>query len=225
MYTKVVGMKIDIITLFPEMFRGPFNESIIKKAQEKKLVEINIYNLRDWAKDKHKTVDGRPYGGGVGMLLMIEPIYNALKDLRKKHSRVILMTPQGKTFNQKIARGLSEEKHLILIAGRYEGFDARIREHLVDEEISIGDYVLAGGEIPAMVVVDAVTRLIPGVLKKEDAVKYESFSEDGMIEYPQYTRPEEFKGWKVPEVLLSGHHERIKKWREKQTLQKTKKRK
>ena len=157
-------MKIDIITLFPEMFKGPFEESIVKRAQEKELVEINIHNLRDWATDKHKTLDDRPYGGGGGMVLMVEPIYKALKDLKTKNSKVVLLTPQGKVFKQKKAQEFSKLKHLILIAGHYEGFDERIREHLIDEEVSIGNYVLTGGELPAMVVIDSIVRRIPGVL-------------------------------------------------------------
>jgi len=216
-------MKIDILTLFPKMFKGPFDESIIKRAQEKGLVEIKIHNLRKWAKDKHKTVDDRPFGGGVGMVLMIEPIYKALKELRQKDSRIILLTPQGKVFNQKLARKFSKEKHLIFICGHYEGVDERIREHLIDEEISIGDYVLTGGELPAMVVVDTIVRLIPGVLEKAEATKNESFSTK-TLEHPQYTRPANFKGWQVPEVLLSGNHKKIAEWRKKKSLERTKKR-
>lgn len=217
-------MKIDILTLFPEMFEGPFDESIIKIAQEKNLVEINIHNLRDWAKGKHKQVDDKPYGGGKGMVLMIEPIYDALEELKKKDSKIILLTPQGKTFNQKKARNLSKEKHLILIAGHYEGVDERVRLHLIDEEISIGDYVLTGGELPAMVVAEAVARLIPGVLEKE-ATEVESFIEiDGqkLLEYPQYTRPARFKGWGVEEILMSGDHKKIEEWRKEKALEKTK---
>lgn len=216
-------IKIDILTLFPEMFKGPFDESIIKRAQKKGLVEIKIHNLRKWAKDKHKTVDDRPFGGGVGMVLMVEPIDKALKELRKKGSRVILLTPQGKVFHQKKAKKLAGEKHLIFICGHYEGVDERIREHLVDEEISIGDYVLTGGELPAMVVVDTIVRLVPKVLKKEEAIKNESFASK-TLEYPQYTRPASYQGWKVPAVLLSGNHKKIEEWRKKKALKKTKKR-
>ncbi len=216
-------MKIDILTLFPKMFKGPFDESIIKRAQKKGLASIKIHNLRKWAKDKYKTVDERPFGGGAGMVLMIEPIDNALKELRKKESRVILLTPQGRVFNQKMAQKLSKEKHLIFICGRYEGVDERIRENLVDEEISIGDYVLTGGELPTMVAVDALVRLIPGVLKKPEAIKNESFSLESPLECPQYTRPANFKGWKVPEVLLSGDHKKIAEWRKKKSLERTKK--
>lgn len=241
-------MKIDILTLFPKMFKGPFDESIIKRAQDKGSVEIKIHDLRKWAKDKHKTVDGRPFGGGVGMILMVEPIDKALKSLKaisstptqnetivKKCARplVILLTPQGKVFNQKIARKMAQEKHLIFICGHYEGIDERIREHLVDEEISIGDYVLTGGELPAMVVTETIVRLIPGVLKKEEAIKSESFSrfyvlihgnKKALLEYPQYTRPANFKGWRVPDILLSGNHKKIAQWRKKKSLEKTKKR-
>ncbi len=217
-------MKIDIITLFPEMFKGPFAESIIKRAQEKGLLKINIHNLRKWTKDKHKTVDDHSFGGGTGMVLMVEPVYKALKELKKKESKVILLTPQGKVFKQEKAKKLSKEKHLIFICGHYEGADERIREKLVDEEISIGDYVLTGGELPAMVVIDTITRLIPGVLSKKEAKEIESFSFKGLLEYPQYTRPANFKGWPVPEILLSGNHQKINEWREKKALEKTKKR-
>ncbi len=210
-------MKIDILTLFPEMFKGPFEESIVKRAQEKELVEINIHNLRDWATDKHKTLDDKPYGGGGGMVLMVKPIYEALKDLKTKNSKVVLLTPQGKVFNQKKAQEFSKLKHLILIAGHYEGFDERIREHLIDEEISIGNYVLTGGELPAMVVIDSIVRLIPGVLGAEESLIDETHTKPGYTKYPVYTRPESFKGWKVPETLLSGNHKEIEKWRKKKT--------
>jgi len=228
-------MKIDILTLFPKMFKGPFDESIIKRAQSRGLVQIKIHNLRKWAKDKHKTVDDRPYGGGVGMILMIEPIDRALRDLKGKRKiqkpKVVLLSPQGKVFNQKLAKKLSKEKHLILICGHYEGVDERVREYLINEEISIGDYILTGGEIPAMVVVDAVVRLIPNVIEREEAIKKESFvcinelihSNKGLLEYPQYTRPENYKGLKVPKVLLSGNHKEIARWREKKALEKTRK--
>ncbi|MAG59870.1 tRNA (guanosine(37)-N1)-methyltransferase TrmD [Candidatus Woesebacteria bacterium] len=208
-------MKIDILTLFPNMFRGPFEESIIKRAQDKSLVELKIHDLRNWSKDKHHTVDDHPYGGGVGMLLMVEPVYKALKDLKSKSAHTVLLDPGGKPFTQKNAQKLSKIDHLILIAAHYEGIDHRIREHLIDEEISIGDYVLTGGEIPAMVVADSVVRLIPGVLEKEEATKLESFS-SSELEYPQYTRPEDYKGWKVPKILLSGDHKEIEKWRKKE---------
>lgn len=225
-------MKIDILTLFPEMFNGPFDTSMLKKARDKKAVEINIHNLRDWATDKHKTVDDRPFGGGKGMVLKIDVIDNALHDLKSKianhKSKIILLSPQGKVFNQKKAKELSKQKHLILIAGHYEGFDERISEHLVDEEISIGDYVLTGGEIPAMVIVDSVVRLLPGVLE-EEATSHESFSptfhnlkHTTSLDFPQYTHPAVYKDWKVPEVLLSGNHKEIEKWRKEKAIEKTK---
>lgn len=240
-------MKIDILTLFPDMFRGPFDDSMIKAAQVKGLVEINIHNLRDWTEDKHKTVDDRSFGGGKGMIIKIEPVYKALTELKlkkdsrfkNKDSRVILLSPQGKTFNQKKARELFQLDHLILLAGHYEGFDERIHKHLVDEEISIGDYVLTGGEIPVMVLVDTIVRLIPGVLEPE-AKQNESFSliadslsastcvgkpagHQQLLDYPHYTRPEKFLGWSVPKVLLSGNHKEIEKYRLEKALEKTKK--
>ncbi len=211
------------------MFTGPFDESIIKRAQDKGLVDIEIKDLRQYGQGERKIVDDRPYGGGVGMVMMVEPIYNALKDLKKtaiSHKPlVILLTPQGKVFNQKKALDLSKEKDIILICGHYEGFDERIRT-LVDEELSIGDFVLTGGEIPAMVVTDAVARLIPGVLEKSEATQKESFSSlkiENLLEYPQYTRPEDFKGMTVPKILLSGNHKEIENWRKEKALEKTKK--
>jgi len=224
-------MKIDILTLFPEMFQGPFSESIVKRAQEKKLVEIKIHNLRDWAINKHRTVDDRPYGGGPGMIIMIQPVDAALKDLRGRTSKVILLTPQGKVFNQKMAGELVKLNHLIFICGHYEGIDERVRKHLIDEEISIGDYILTGGELPAMVITDSIIRLIPGVLKKEEATQQESFSHYALdarrytlLEHPQYTRPEKFKNWSVPKILLSGHHQKIEKWQKEKALTRTGKR-
>lgn len=219
-------MKIDILTLFPKMFVGPFDESIINRAKEKKLVEINTHDLREWSGDERGTVDDKPYGGGVGMVMMVEPIYKALNELNKAHSaKTILLTPQGKLFNQEKAEELSKEDHLILISGHYEGVDERVRENLVDEEISIGDYILTGGEIPTMVVVDTITRLIPGVLEKKEATEVETLSkidDQRLLEYPQYTRPSEFMNWKVPEVLLNGNHKEIEEWRKKMSLKKTK---
>jgi len=232
-------MKIDIITIFPDMFSGPFDTSMIKKAKDGNFVEINIHNLRNWTKDKHKTVDDRPFGGGKGMVLRVDVINAAISDIRfqksdKTKEKVILLTPQGKVFNQRYAGKLSKLDHIILICGHYEGFDERIREHLVDEEISIGDYVLTGGEIPAMVLVDSIVRLIPGVLE-EEATSHESFSYSlpsltsnnqrptSILDFPTYTRPEKFLGWKVPKVLLSGNHAQITKWRDNQALAKTKK--
>lgn len=222
-------MKIDILTLFPEMFSGAFDASIVGRAQKQGKVEIHIHQLRDWAKDKHQTVDGRPFGGGVGMLLKIEPIWTALNDLKNEESKIVLLDAGGQKYTQQKTREFSETDHLILICGRYEGVDHRIREHLVDEEISIGDYVLTGGEIPAMVITDSVTRLIPGVLIKEEATQLESFSlptTDNLpqVEYPQYTRPEDFKGWKVPEVLLSGNHKKIEEWKKEESNKRLKNR-
>ncbi len=220
-------MTFDIITLFPEMFRGTFDESIIKRARDKKLVKINLHNLRKWAIDERGSVDDRPYGGGVGMLMRVEPIYNALQQLKIENCKlkIVLMDPRGKKFNQEIAREYAKLGQLIIICGHYEGVDERVKEHLADEAISVGDYVLTGGEIPAMIITDAVTRLIPEVLEKPEATEIESFSKqsrkrtscESNFEYPQYTRPEEFNGWKVPKVLLSGNHAEIKRWREKQS--------
>jgi len=220
-------MKIDILTLFPGMFKGIFNESIIKRARAAKKLKINIHNLRDWSRDKHKKADDKPYGGGCGMVMSAQPVFEAVKDLRSQvksqKSKVILLSPQGKKLDQKLAQKLSKNKHIILICGHYEGVDWRVRQVLINEEISIGDYILTGGEIPAMVLVDTVARLIPGVLGHKDSNKDESFSA-GLLEYPQYTRPAVYKGFKVPQVLLSGNHNKIRQWRTKQakkiTLQK-----
>ena len=231
-------MKIDIITLFPELFIPFLEWSMIKKARTTKILKINIHNLRKWGIDKRGSVDDAPYGGGPGMILRIEPIYKALKTLRDTSSKVILLSPKGKTFNQKIAQKFSKMNHLILICGHYEGVDERVRKYLIDEEISIGNYVLSGGEIPAMVIADAVCRLLPGVLEKENASEVESFSpglsklignnqklktgnENLLLEYPQYTRPPLFKNWKVPKVLLSGNHQKILQWRIRQTKTKS----
>ena len=222
-------MIIDILTLFPEMFEGPFDYSILKHAKEKGAVKINIQYLRNWAKDKHKTTDDRPFGGGAGMILKVEPIDKAIKDLIKKDKKgtkrkIILLSPQGKVLTQEKVKELSGLDHLILIAGHYEGVDQRVIDHLIDEELSIGDYVLTGGEIPAMVVVDSVVRLLPDVLEKE-VTENESFSKGDILDYPQYTQPRNYKGWKVPEVLLSGNHKEIEKWRKEKALEKTKARK
>lgn len=211
-------MKFDILTLFPEMFE-PIKQSVIGKAAEKNLVEINLVNIRDFSKDKHKHVDDTPYGGGAGMLLKPDVVYDAFKSLDSSDAKVIFLTPQGKTLNQAKVEDLAKEKHLILLCGHYEGIDQRVIDKINPEEISIGDYVLTGGEIPAMVLVDSVSRYVSGVLKKGSTVD-ESFSE-GLLEYPQYTKPEEFEGMKVPEVLLSGHHENIDKWRRKESLKNT----
>lgn len=213
-------MKFDVLTLFPEMFE-PLKKSIIGKAIEKQILELNLINIRDFSKDKHKKVDDTPYGGGAGMVIMPEVVYDAYSSVsNKEQAKVIYLSPQGKILNQKKVEELSKESHLILICGHYEGIDQRVLDEIVDEEISIGDYVLTGGEIPAMVLIDSVSRYVGGVLKQE-SIKEESHA-SGLLEYPQYTRPEIFHGKKVPEVLLSGHHENIKKWRKEQSLQITK---
>lgn len=211
-------MKIDILSLFPEMFEGFLHTSIIKRAIEKGVVEIHVHDFREFAHDRHKSVDDTPYGGGQGMVLMCQPLLDCLKTVVDKDALVILMSPQGQTFSQKMAVDLTNEKHLIIICGHYEGFDERIRDY-VDMEISIGDYVLTGGELSSMVITDAVTRLLHGAIR-EASHEDDSFS-DGLLEYPQYTKPAEYDGAKVPEVLLSGHHENIRKWRLKQSLKRT----
>jgi len=216
-------MKIDVITLFPGMFAGPLDESIIRRARDQGLLDLRVFNLRDWAQDRHKTVDDRPFGGGPGMLLKPEPIFAAVEALAGERTQVILLSPQGRTFNQAVARELSAHEHLLLVCGSYEGFDERIREALADDELSIGDYVLTNGALPAMVIVDAVTRLLPGVLGDDASSSEESFSH-GLLEYPHYTRPAEFRGMRVPEVLLSGHHAEIEKWRRAQAQERTMKR-
>ena len=247
-------MKIDILTLFPEMFMGPFDTSMLKKARDNKFVNINIHNLRDWATDKHKTVDDRPFGGGPGMIIRVDVVDRAISNIsayaeasvdkqfpisNKKQRRTVLLSAKGKRYDQKKALELSKLKHLILIAGHYEGVDERVAENLVDEEISIGDYVLTGGEIPIMVIVDSTVRLIPGVLKPESLIN-ESFSPSTSskgrsasgrnyrlpstnVEYPQYTRPVNYKGWNVPEILLSGNHKEIENFRRKRVLEETRK--
>ena len=214
-------MKIDILTLFPNMFEGVFSSSIIKRAIENKLVDIKLHNFRDYTDDPHNKVDDTPYGGGAGMVLMAQPIYDCVESLKDDDSFVILLTPSGVPYKQKIAYDLSKKKHLIIICGHYEGYDERIKT-LVTDEISLGDFVLTGGEVAATVMVDAVVRLIPGVLGKVASHEDDSFS-SGLLEYPQYTRPEVFNGKQVPEVLLSGHHENIDKWRREQSLINTRK--
>lgn len=221
-------MKISILTLFPEMFEGPFNHSIIKRTKSKGLLEIEFINLRDFGLGSHKIVDDKPYGGGVGMILRVDVIDKALIKVKsqpfgfaqdeksKVKKRVILLDPRGDVFNQEKAQELSKLDHLILISGHYEGVDERVKEHLVDEVLSIGDYVLTGGEIPAMAIVDAVVRLLPGALK-EEATKLESFSSEFHVEHPQYTQPRNYKGWEVPEILLSGNHQKIEAWKKSQT--------
>ena len=211
-------MKFDVLTLFPQMFT-PLRESIIGRAVEKKLIEINLIDIRDFSKDKHKKVDDTPYGGGAGMVMMPNVVYDAYKSVETENSKVIYMSPKGQTLNQKKVKKLSHENHLIILCGHYEGIDQRVIDKIVDEEISIGDYVLTGGELPAMVLIDSVSRYIEGVLKA-DSIKEESFS-DGLLEYPQYTRPEVFEGVRVPEVLLSGNHQNIEKWRKENAIKVT----
>lgn len=241
-------MRVDVLTLFPEMFAGVFGSSILGKARDKGLISLNAINFRDYSGNKHGSVDDTPYGGGGGMVLKPEPIFRAVEDLLGRHAggeaagspeeeapavdpelapnasvrppRIILMCPQGETFTQKKAEELAREDHLVFICGHYEGYDERIREHLVTDELSIGDYVLTGGELPAMVVIDSVTRLLPGVLGNETSAVTDSFS-TGLLEYPHYTRPVEFRGWKVPDILLSGHHANVDEWRRKEALRRT----
>jgi tRNA (guanine37-N1)-methyltransferase len=215
-------MKIDVLTLFPGMFAGPLDESIVKRAREARLLDLKIHNLRDWTHDRHKTVDDRPFGGGPGMLLKPEPIFEAVESLKRAETKVILLSPSGRKFDQSIARELAQQDDLLLVCGSYEGFDERVRETLADDELSIGDYVLTNGALPAMVIVDAVVRLLPGVLGDDESSHDESFSHE-LLEYPQYTRPAEFRGMKVPEVLLSGNHAEIEKWRREQAKLRTEK--
>src|SRR6266513_1157426 len=224
-------MKIDILTLFPEICRAPLSESIMKRAQENGIIDLRIHNLRDWTKDRHHIVDDAPFGGGQGMVMKAEPIFAAVEELQgqigekskieNRKSKIILMSPAGHRFDQQMATQLSQESHLIIVCGHYEGVDHRVIEHLVDLEISIGDYVLTHGAISAVVLVDTVARLLPGVLGHEQSAHDDSFSA-GLLEAPQYTRPAEFRGWKIPEVLLSANHAEIAKWRKEQALKRTK---
>ena len=215
-------IKFDVLSIFPEMFSSPLNFSLLKKAQEKGLLNICLHDIRNWADDKHKMTDDAPYGGGCGMVMKVEPVEKALAAIRSPENDplVVLMTPQGETFNQKIAAQLAEKKQIIIICGRYEGVDERIRKHLVDREISIGDYILTGGELAALVLIDAVSRLIPDVLGNPESTLGESFSHN-LLEYPQYTRPAEYKGWMVPDVLLSGNHAQIELWHRRESLKRT----
>ena len=231
-------MRIDIVTLFPEICRAPLSESIMKRAQEKRIVDLYIHNLRDWTTDKHQVVDDAPFGGGQGMVLKAEPIFVAVEALKKtpsaesptsnaehsaienRKSKILLMSPAGRRFDQQIAAQLAQQSHLIVISGHYEGVDHRVVEHLIDLEISIGDYVLTNGAIAAIVLVDSIVRLLPGTLGHEQSAADDSFSND-LLEAPQYTRPADFRGWKVPEVLLSGNHAEIAKWRKKQAVRRT----
>lgn len=215
-------MRIDILTLFPEMFVGPFDASIIKRARDKKILEIYLHNIRDYSQNKHRTVDDTPYGGGAGMVMQAEPLFKAIEHLKRQGDlgRVILMTPQGIPFSQNLAKELAKEERLVLVCGHYEGIDERFIEKHVTDEISIGDYVLTGGELPAMVVVDAVARMIPGVLGEQASAEQDSFY-NGLLEHPHYTKPREYQGLKVPEVLLSGHHQNIARWRRRQSILRT----
>jgi tRNA (guanine37-N1)-methyltransferase len=213
-------VKIDILTLFPDICRAPLSESIMKRAQESGIVDLRIHNLRDWTADKHHIVDDAPFGGGQGMVMKPEPIFVAVEDLRNQSSKVVLMSPAGRRFDQQTATQLSKEPHLIIICGHYEGVDHRVIEHLVDREISIGDYVLTNGAIAAVVLVDAIVRLLPEALGHEQSAVEDSFNR-GLLEAPQYTRPAEFRGWKVPQVLLSGNHAEITKWRKEQAIKRT----
>ncbi|CAN7518386.1 tRNA (guanosine(37)-N1)-methyltransferase TrmD [Paenibacillus sp. LjRoot56] len=221
-------MRVDVLTLFPEMFEGVFASSILGKARDKGIVSLSTVNFRDYSTNKHNTVDDYPYGGGGGMVLKPEPIFGAVEDLPTHQTaegvaikpRVILLCPQGETFTQKKAEELAGEEHLVFICGHYEGYDERIRQYLVTDELSVGDYVLTGGEIPAMVIIDSVVRLLPGVLGNEMSAVTDSFS-TGLLEYPHYTRPAKFRDWEVPEMLLSGHHANVKKWRNKESLIRT----
>jgi tRNA (guanine37-N1)-methyltransferase len=215
-------MIFDILTIFPEIFRSPLAESLLKKALDRELIQVRVWNLRDFTEDKHRTTDDYPYGGGAGMVMKAEPIFRALEEIKSKdpEARAILLTPQGERFHQGLAKELSEQKHWILVCGRYEGLDERVRLGVVDREISIGDYILNGGEIPALVFLEVISRYVPGFLGSEQSVEEESFS-DGLLEYPQYTRPPVFCGMEVPEVLLSGNHAEIKRWRRRESLKRT----
>jgi tRNA (guanine37-N1)-methyltransferase len=215
-------IRFDVLSIFPQMIKSPIAFSLLKKARERGLIQIELHDIRKWAFDKHRMTDDAPYGGGCGMVMKVEPVERALSIIKHPdlNPLVVLMTPQGETFNQKMAVQLTRYEQIVLICGRYEGFDERIRLHLVDREISIGDYILTGGELSALVVIDAVARLIPGVLGNEDSLQTESFSQ-GLLEYPQYTRPAEYRGWCVPDVLVSGNHAQIEQWRRTQTIKRT----
>jgi len=218
-------MEFDVFTLLPEVFSPYLNSSILNRARQRGLIEVRIHNIRDWATDKHHVTDDEPYGGGGGMVMRVEPVFTAVESVLDLNvpCPVVLLTPQGRVFDQKIAMEFSHQPRLVMVCGRYEGVDERIREHLVTDEISIGDYVLTGGELPAMILIDAISRLIPGVLGDPEGAMDDSHAA-GLLEYPQYTRPPEYRGWSVPEILLSGDHARIEKWRHEQSLRRTYKR-
>lgn len=213
-------MKIEVLTLFPAMFAGPLDESIVGRARTAGILDLRIRDLRDWTHDRHRTVDDRPFGGGPGMVLKPEPLFEAVESLRGSRTKVILTGPTGRVFSQQIARELAAEEHLLFVCGSYEGYDERIREHLADDELSIGDYVLTNGALPAMVIIDTITRLLPGALGDDLSAADESFTR-GMLEYPHWTRPAEFRGWEVPDVLLSGNHAAIERWRRAQSWRRT----
>jgi tRNA (guanine37-N1)-methyltransferase len=213
-------MRVDVLTLFPALLAGPLDESIVKRARGSGLLDLRIHDLRNWTHDRHRTVDDRPFGGGPGMVLKPEPIFEAVEALRGEGGRVILTSPSGRVFSQAVARELAQERHLIFLCGSYEGYDERIREHLADDDLSIGDYVLTNGGLPALVMIDATVRLLPGALGDDQSSVDESFSA-GLLEYPQYTRPAEFRGWPVPEVLVSGNHAAIERWRRQQAMKRT----
>lgn len=214
-------MKFDIVTIFPEFFDGPFRHGVVGKAIEAGLVELKVHNLRDWTHDRHKTVDDRPFGGGEGMVMKCEPLFAVVEAVKQPGEHVVLMSAQGRKFDQSAARRLAGEEAILLICGRYEGVDERVAEHLVNEELSVGDFVLSGGEWAAAIVVDAVSRLLPGVVGNEDSTQFESFSDPGLLDCPHWTRPADFRGWTVPEVLLGGNHAEIREWRRQAALEKT----
>lgn len=214
-----MALTIDVVTLFPDFFKSPLQESLLKKAQTKGLVKFHARSLRDWTHDRHKTADDKPFGGGAGMVMKPEPLFECVEEIGKK-AWVILLDPQGEPMSQKLAQKLAKKKHLVMIAGHYEGVDQRVKDHLIDQEISVGDFITMGGEAPALCLIEAVVRLIPGVLGNEESVQHESF-QTGILEYPQYTRPREYRGWKVPEVLMSGDHQKVNLWRHKAAEQVT----
>lgn len=216
-----MAITIDVVTLFPGFFKGPLSESLLKKAQERGLVKIRTHNLRDWTHDRHKTADGKPFGGGAGMVMKPEPLFECIEAIGKK-AWTVLLDPQGEPMSQKLAQKLSKKKHIVLIAGHYEGVDQRVKDQLIDQEISIGDFITMGGEAPAACLIESIVRLIPGVLGNAESIKHESF-QTGMLEYPHYTRPRDYRGWKVPDVLVSGNHQQVHAWRQRMAEQKTKK--